>query len=387
MRGSRWPGPDVMQEGGTGHTRRRAVGLSNHSRVDPANTEATHAADTKTDRRSNSDLHSSVTTSTVAWGVAGHPRPRSPECRMRSPPCPHPLPGQRGARPALSTPTASGRQPRRVHGSARQAARDGAWLPLRAPGLAVVSLALWRGQGVRRQLRLHPGRSVCDRASDRARADPGRPYGASTCMGAPTGSAALDGAGGSTVSGRWAFNTGVRHARFSQVAAVVLDEHGAPRTGGGGGLEWRLASSRPSAARPSTRGTALACAAPAVTTWSLRVGPHQDPRADPAAAARRRPARAGAARGIRRPTTSALLPGPAHTRHAHLSQRGGQNPLLQAPARRATTTLTLPMSVSGAAGGVEAGEEGIEAVFEPSVLVCAVEVVGDGGDGGDLLGW
>jgi alkylation response protein AidB-like acyl-CoA dehydrogenase len=69
----------------------------------------------------------------------------------------------------------------------------------------------------------------------------GRPYGASTCMVAPTGSAAPEGAGGFTVSGRWAFNTGVRHARFSQVAAVVLDEHGAPRTGGGGGPEWRLA--------------------------------------------------------------------------------------------------------------------------------------------------
>ncbi|MGB6161990.1 MAG: hypothetical protein WCF33_23925 [Pseudonocardiaceae bacterium] len=69
----------------------------------------------------------------------------------------------------------------------------------------------------------------------------GRPYGASTCVVAPTGSAAPDGAGGFTLCGRWAFNTGVRHARFSQVAAVVLDEHGAPRTGAGNIPEWRLA--------------------------------------------------------------------------------------------------------------------------------------------------
>ena len=68
-----------------------------------------------------------------------------------------------------------------------------------------------------------------------------RPYGASTCMIAPTGSAMPDGMGGYTIGGRWAFNTGVRHARFSQVAAVVLDEHGVPRTGAGGGPEWRLA--------------------------------------------------------------------------------------------------------------------------------------------------
>lgn len=69
----------------------------------------------------------------------------------------------------------------------------------------------------------------------------GRPYGASTCVVAPTGSAAPDGAGGFTLRGRWAFNTGIRHARFSQVAAVVLDEHGAPRTGEGKVPEWRLA--------------------------------------------------------------------------------------------------------------------------------------------------
>lgn len=69
----------------------------------------------------------------------------------------------------------------------------------------------------------------------------GRPYGASTCVVAPTGSAAPDGAGGYTVSGRWAFNTGLRHARFSQVVAVVLDEGGAPRTGDSGAPEWRLA--------------------------------------------------------------------------------------------------------------------------------------------------
>jgi indole-3-acetate monooxygenase len=58
----------------------------------------------------------------------------------------------------------------------------------------------------------------------------GHPYGASTNMLAPTGSAAPEGAGAVTVSGRWAFNTGVRHAWFSQVAALVLDEHGEPRT-------------------------------------------------------------------------------------------------------------------------------------------------------------
>lgn len=69
----------------------------------------------------------------------------------------------------------------------------------------------------------------------------GRPYGASTCVVAPTGSAAPDGAGGYAVSGRWAFNTGVRHARFSQVAAVVLDESGEPRSDENGAPEWRLA--------------------------------------------------------------------------------------------------------------------------------------------------
>ncbi len=69
----------------------------------------------------------------------------------------------------------------------------------------------------------------------------GRPYGASSCTIAPTGSAAPDGAGGFTVSGRWAFNTGIRHARFSQVSAIMLDEHGAPRTGDGGAPQWRLA--------------------------------------------------------------------------------------------------------------------------------------------------
>jgi indole-3-acetate monooxygenase len=42
----------------------------------------------------------------------------------------------------------------------------------------------------------------------------GRPYGASTCMIAPSGSAMPDGTGGQTISGRWAFNTGIRHARF-----------------------------------------------------------------------------------------------------------------------------------------------------------------------------
>ncbi|MGH3692806.1 MAG: acyl-CoA dehydrogenase family protein [Pseudonocardiaceae bacterium] len=69
----------------------------------------------------------------------------------------------------------------------------------------------------------------------------GRPYGASTCMIAPTGSAIPDGTGGYTLAGRWAFNTGVRHARFSQVAAVVRDEHGSPRPGAGDGHEWGVA--------------------------------------------------------------------------------------------------------------------------------------------------
>jgi hypothetical protein len=40
--------------------------FSNHSRVGSVNAEVTHAADTRTDRRSKSDLHSSATTSTVA---------------------------------------------------------------------------------------------------------------------------------------------------------------------------------------------------------------------------------------------------------------------------------------------------------------------------------
>lgn len=50
---------------------------------------------------------------------------------------------------------------------------------------------------------------------------------------------------------RWAFNTGVRHAWLSQVAAVVLDEHGVPRTDGGGDPEGRLAFF------PTERGQAL----------------------------------------------------------------------------------------------------------------------------------
>lgn len=66
------------------------------------------------------------------------------------------------------------------------------------------------------------------------------PYGASSCTVAPSGSAAPDGAGGFTVSGRWGFNTGVRHARFCQVAALMVDEHGAPRTGDDGLPQWRL---------------------------------------------------------------------------------------------------------------------------------------------------
>lgn len=66
------------------------------------------------------------------------------------------------------------------------------------------------------------------------------PYGAATNMLAPTGSATPQGAGAFRVSGRWAFNTGVRHARFSQVAALVLDEHGTSRTTDRG-PQWRVA--------------------------------------------------------------------------------------------------------------------------------------------------
>ncbi|MGH3852907.1 MAG: acyl-CoA dehydrogenase family protein [Pseudonocardiaceae bacterium] len=68
------------------------------------------------------------------------------------------------------------------------------------------------------------------------------PYGASSCTVAPTGSAAPDGgAGGFTVSGRWAFNTGIRHARFSQAGAIMLDEQGASKVGDDGAPQWRLA--------------------------------------------------------------------------------------------------------------------------------------------------
>jgi alkylation response protein AidB-like acyl-CoA dehydrogenase len=69
----------------------------------------------------------------------------------------------------------------------------------------------------------------------------GRPYGASTCMIATSGSAMADGPRGHTISGRWAFNTGVRHARFSQVAAVVRDADGAPKVGEGGAPQWGMA--------------------------------------------------------------------------------------------------------------------------------------------------
>lgn len=68
----------------------------------------------------------------------------------------------------------------------------------------------------------------------------GRPYAASTCAVATTGQAVPDGTGGFTVAGRWAFNSGVRHARFSQVGAVVMD--GAePRMLDDGTPDWRLA--------------------------------------------------------------------------------------------------------------------------------------------------
>lgn len=65
------------------------------------------------------------------------------------------------------------------------------------------------------------------------------PMGASTCVVAPNGAAVPDG-DGFTVSGRWPFNTGVRHARFSQVAAVVMAD-GGPRLLPDGKPEWRIA--------------------------------------------------------------------------------------------------------------------------------------------------
>ncbi len=67
-----------------------------------------------------------------------------------------------------------------------------------------------------------------------------RPLGASTCVVAPTGVAAPDGAGW-RVSGRWGWNSGARHAAFAQVAAVALGADGAPRRAPDGSPEWRLA--------------------------------------------------------------------------------------------------------------------------------------------------
>ncbi|WP_219418011.1 acyl-CoA dehydrogenase family protein [Pseudonocardia nigra] len=66
-----------------------------------------------------------------------------------------------------------------------------------------------------------------------------RPYAASTCMIAPSGRAVVDPAG-VTVDGRWAFNSGVSHARVSQVGAVVMDGD-RPRMLDGHGPDWRLA--------------------------------------------------------------------------------------------------------------------------------------------------
>ena len=84
----------------------------------------------------------------------------------------------------------------------------------------------------------------------------------------PAGSAMPDDKSGYTVSGRWAFNTGVCHARFSQLAAVVLDAHGATRRNEGGSPEWRMAYLPPTGTGSSTPGTALACAAVVAMTWS-----------------------------------------------------------------------------------------------------------------------
>jgi indole-3-acetate monooxygenase len=88
----------------------------------------------------------------------------------------------------------------------------------------------------------------------------GRPHGASTCVVVPSG-AAVPTARGYTVSGRWAFNSGVRHAAFSQVAAVVM-EGSRPRPLPDGTPEWRLAFLPTSAAHvietwdsPGLRGT------------------------------------------------------------------------------------------------------------------------------------
>lgn len=68
----------------------------------------------------------------------------------------------------------------------------------------------------------------------------GRPYAASACVVASTGQAVPDGTGGFTVAGRSAFNSGIRHARFSQIGAVVMD--GAdPRMLDDGTPDWRLA--------------------------------------------------------------------------------------------------------------------------------------------------
>jgi indole-3-acetate monooxygenase len=67
----------------------------------------------------------------------------------------------------------------------------------------------------------------------------GRPYGASTCVVVPSG-AAVPTPHGYSVSGRWAFNSGVQHAAFSQVAAVVMDGP-TPRLLPDGTPEWRLA--------------------------------------------------------------------------------------------------------------------------------------------------
>jgi len=66
-----------------------------------------------------------------------------------------------------------------------------------------------------------------------------RPLAASSCVVATSGTATPDG-DGFTVSGRWGFNSGVRHSRISQVGAVVMDG-GSPRMLPTGVPDWRFA--------------------------------------------------------------------------------------------------------------------------------------------------
>lgn len=63
---------------------------------------------------------------------------------------------------------------------------------------------------------------------------------AATCVIAPSGTAIPDGTGCFTVSGRWAFNSGIAHAAWRQVAVVVSDVDG-PRTTPAGTPDMRIA--------------------------------------------------------------------------------------------------------------------------------------------------